>query len=147
MSSAPGETPLIEAEPARPVEAPTSLPRSDRARQTSYRSRFVAVYVALAVIAGVGVGAFLVLLARPEAKEPPAWSTTFVPAGSEAAKAKQIASWIAGRYKLANGQQLAAALVGPPAVSAGASQGGDIPVRAIAIRPDTSTGKKEEECV
>jgi hypothetical protein len=40
-----------------------------------------------------------------------------------------------------SGQQLVAAIVSPPKVT-GAE--GDLPVSTIAIRPDTSTGKKEE---
>jgi hypothetical protein len=103
------------------------------------------VYFALALVAGIAVGGFLVLLARPDPAPPAPWSPNFVPEGSEAAKAKQIAARVSERYKLGNGQQLAAALVGPPAVSAGTSSGGDIPVRAIAIRPDTSTGQQEED--
>jgi len=135
---------LIDAEPARPVGGKVSAPRSERARQSSYRGRFGVVYFLLAVVTGVAVGGFLVLVSRADPAPPVPWSD-FVPEGSEAAKAKQIAARISERYKLANGQQLAAALVGPPAVSAGASQGGDIPVRAIAIRPDTSTGQREED--
>lgn len=144
MSDGAKETTVIEAEPARPVGGGSSSGRADRARQSSYRTRFALVYLLLALVAGLGVGGFLVVMAEPDPVPAPPWSPGFVPEGSEAAKAKQIAARISERYKLANGQQLAAALVGPPAVSAGASQGGDIPVRAIAIRPDTSTGKQEE---
>lgn len=144
MSDTTHDSTLIDAEPARPVGGEVSASRSDRARQSSYRGRFGIVYLVLAVVTGVAVGGFLVLMARPDPAPPVPWSD-FVPQGSEAAKAKQIAARISERYKLANGQQLAAALVGPPTVSAGTSAGGEIPVRAIAIRPDTSTGKKEED--
>ena len=144
MIDSAGDSRLIDAEPARPVVGNLSASRSDRARQSSYRSRFGIVYFLLAAVTGVAVGGFLVLMAREDPAPPPAWSA-FVPQGSEAAKAKQIATRIAGRYKLANGQQLAAALVGPPAVSAGTTAGGEITVRAIAIRPDTSTGQHEED--
>jgi hypothetical protein len=129
------------------VSSESSVPRSERARQSSYRSRFALVYFLLAIVTGVAVGGFLLLASRPDPAPPVPWSPDFVPEGSDAAKAKQIAARISEKYKLANGQQLAAALVGPPAVSAGASQGGDIPVRAIAIRPDTSTGTQEEDDV
>lgn len=136
---------VIEAEPARPVGSSEPFSRADRARKSSYRTRFGIVYLVLALVAGVAVSGFLVLLSKPDPAPPAPWSPSFVPEGSEAAKAKQIAARISERYKLANGQQLAAALVGPPAVSAGTSSGGDIPVRAIAIRPDTSTGQQEED--
>lgn len=134
---------VIDASRARPVDAQADPGDGDQARRNGYRHRFGVVYVALALIAGVAVGGFLVLLSKPDPAPPSPWSR-FVPEGSEAAEAKQIAARISERYKLGNGQQLAAALVGPPAVSAGTSSGGDIPVRAIAIRPDTSTGLHEE---
>lgn len=135
---------VIEAQPAQPVGSSEPFSRADRARRSSYRSRFGVVYFLLALVAGVAVGGFFVLLSKPDPAPPAPWSPNFVPEGSEAAKAKQIAARISERYKLANGQQLAAAIVGPPAVSAGTSSGGDIPIRAIAIRPDTSTGQHEE---
>ena len=144
MSETPHEATVIDAEPARRAGRHASVPRAERARQSSYRGRFGVVYVALALVAGVALGGFLVLMTRSDPAPPPPWSTGFVPEGSEAAKAKQIAAQISAKYKLASGQQLAVALVGPPEVSAGESQGGNIPVRAIAVRPDTSTGKREE---
>ncbi len=144
MSDVTPENVVIEAQPARPVERSERVTRTARARRSSYRARFGIVYVVLALVAGVAVGGFFVLLAKPDPTPAPPWSTGFVPEGSETAKAKQIATHISEQYKLANGQQLAAAIVGPPAVSAGTSSGGDIPVRAIAIRPDTSTGRHEE---
>lgn len=134
---------VIEAEPARPVAGRPHTSRRDRARLAAYRGRFGLLYLALAVVAGAGVGAFVVLLSRPDAAPAARWSA-WVPTGSDSAKAKQIAARISKRYHLDNGQQLAAALVGPPQVAAGGGVGGDIPVRAIAIRPDTSTGKQEE---
>lgn len=135
---------VIEAEPARPVGGSQPFSRAERARKSSYRTRFGVVYFLLALVAGIAVGGFLVILSKADPTPPAPWSPSFVPEGSEAAKAKQIAARISERYKLANGQQLAAAIVGPPAVSAGTSSGGDIPIRAIAIRPDTSTGQHEE---
>lgn len=145
MSDTTPENVVIEAQPARPVEGDSRAARATRARNSSYRGRFGIVYLVLALVAGVAVGGFLVLLAKPDPVPPAPWSPGFVPQGSEAAKAKQIAARISERYKLANGQQLAAAIVGPPTVSAGTSSGGDIPIRAIAIRPDTSTGQHEED--
>jgi hypothetical protein len=135
-SAAPG---FVEADPARPIVGPPS--RTDRARSAAYKSRFVIIYSVLAILAGGAVGAFVVILSRPEAPPQPRWST-WAPTGSDQARAKQVADHVSHAYKLQNGQQLAAALVGPPQVSAG--ENGDVPVSAIAIRPDTSTGKKEE---
>lgn len=144
-SAAPSSEPaakVVDAEPARPVSDGVPRGRGERARSAAYRTRFALVYVGLAVIAGIGVGALVVLLARPAATPPARWSA-WVPTGSDSAKASQIADVIAKRYRLDNGQQLAAALVGPPQVTSGGAAGGQVPVRAIAIKPDTSKGKQE----
>ena len=60
---------------------------------------------------------------------------------------RQIADHVSTRYRFQDGEQLVVALAGPPTVTAG---GGDqetnpIPVRAIAVRPDASTGKAEDD--
>lgn len=113
------------------------------ARGRSYRTRFIWIYFLLAALAGAGVAAFAVLLARPDAAPAARWSS-WQPTGSEDAKARQVAAHVANRYRFKNGQQMVTALVGPPRVSAGGDTG-DLPVRAIAIRPDTSSGKAEED--
>jgi hypothetical protein len=119
--------------------------RNDRARRAGYRSRFVALYLILGVVAGIAVGALVVLVARPDAGPAPKWSA-WEPTGSETAKTRQIADRITRSYRLPSGDQLAIALSGPPSVAAGdAESTGNIPVRAIAVRPDTSTGLAEEE--
>ncbi len=116
--------------------------RQDEARRKGYRSRFVWIYVVLGVLTGVGIAAFVVLLAKPDAAPAAKWSV-WAPTGSDDAKVRQVAAHVANRYRLKNGQQLVTALVGPPRVSGGAETG-ELPVRAIAIRPDTSTGKAED---
>ena len=141
--------PVIEAEPARPVggtegerrgtEAKAS--RRERARSAGYRTRFAVIYLCLALIAGVGLGAFVVILTRPEPPPTPSWSA-WAPTGSDTAQVRQIADQIAKRYRMKSGQQLVAALPSAPKVT---GSGGDVAVSAIAIRPDTSTGKKEED--
>jgi len=120
-------------------DPPLVRTRRDRARQTSYRVRFGIVYVVLAAIVGAGVGTFVVLASRGAPPEAAAWSS-WSPNGSRDASAKQIADHISKRYRLPSGNQLAVALVGPPKVQ-------DVPVRAIAVKPDTSTGQAEEDDV
>jgi hypothetical protein len=137
---APDDPPgFIEAELAQPIVQPERASRTDRARSAAYRSRFTIMYVALAVIAGIGVGAFVVLLARTDPPPPVKWSA-WQPTGSETAQVRQIADQVAKRYRQ-NGQQLVAALPSAPKVG---GTTGDVPVSTIAVRPDTSTGKKEE---
>lgn len=131
---------FIEAEPAHPVGRPEQATRMDRARSTAYRSRFLIIYAALVLVAAFGVWALVILVGRPEPAPPTKWST-WQPTGSETARARQIADRVAKSYRLQGGQQIAAALASAPKVS---SAEGDVPVSAIALRPDTSTGKKEE---
>ena len=50
MSEGVERSPLIEAEPAKPVGESSSVPRSERARRTGYRRRFAIVYGALALV-------------------------------------------------------------------------------------------------
>jgi hypothetical protein len=142
MTEPPAEHTVVEAEPAQRVLSGETATRSETPERRGYRGRFAVVYVALAVVAGTAVGAFAVLVASPDAGPAPAWSA-WQPTGSDDAKAKQIADHVAKGYRVAGGQQLAAALVGPAQVS-GNTETGDIPVRAIAIRPDTSAGLAEE---
>ena len=53
---------FIDAEPAQPVGRSTPREsRMDRARGAGYKRRFALIYLALALIAGIGVGAFIVL--------------------------------------------------------------------------------------
>ncbi len=141
-ATADGATDFIDAEPAQPVGRPP-VSRSDRARGAAYRMRFTVVYIALALVAGIGVGAFVVESTRPEPAAPTKWSA-WEPTGSDIAQARQIADQVAKRYRLPDGQQAVAAIVSPPKIS-GAD--GDVPVSTIAVRPDTSTGKKEESAV
>jgi hypothetical protein len=141
------DRPIVDAEQAKPVEDDDATEsRGERARRSGFRSRFGVIYFALAILAGAGVGSLVVLLARPEAAPSPAWSQ-WEPTGSETAKARQIADHVSKRYKLANGQQLSVALVGPPQVTASDGAAVNVPVRAIAVLPDTSTGQQEDSDV
>jgi hypothetical protein len=131
---------LVDAEPAKPMGE--SVPRRERARRTGYRRRFAIIYGALALLGGIALGALVVLLTRPDAVPSPAWSA-WEPNGSSNAQVKQIADHVAKEYRF-QGQQMAVALGGPPTVAAGGDSTNPIPVAAIAVRPDTSTGKAEE---
>ncbi len=101
----------IEAETAKPVNVP--IPRSERARHSAYRLRFVLFYFGLAVVAGSALGAFVVVLQRPKEKPPAPWST-FVPKGNLTARLFQIADVIPKSYRIQNGKQLVAATPSAP---------------------------------
>ena len=137
-----------EPQPHVPVAAAVSekqarrIGRAERARSTAYRLRFGLVYFVLAGIVGGAVGSFVVVATRPGDPPAPDWSS-WQPDGSNDARAKQIADHVSKRYRLPSGNQLAVAIAGPP--SATASDGSSVPVEAIAVRPDTSTGQAEED--
>jgi hypothetical protein len=143
MSDDAANSTVIEAEPAQPVSGAASSATSAGPRRGAYRKRFAFVYVALAVIAGAAVGSAIVLLGKPDAAPAAKWSS-WEPTGSRDARALQIADKVAKTYRLSSGSQLAVALVGPPQVSAGGDIG-EVPVRAIAVRPDTSRGQAEPD--
>jgi hypothetical protein len=137
--------PVIDAPLATPVGASEDgPPREERARLSGYRRRFAMIYLALALIAGVGLGALIVLVSRPESGPPPVWSA-WEPNGSETARVRQIADHVAKAYRTPEGDQLVVALAGPPTVTAGGETTNPIPIRAIAVRPDTSRGQAEED--
>lgn len=134
---------LIDAEPAKPVEGSADVPRSERARRAGYRRRFAVIYGSLALIGGIAIGALLVLVSRPDAVPNPAWSS-WEPTGSSNAQVLQIADHVAKQYKF-QGDQLVVALGGPPTITDAGNTNAEIPIRAIAVRPDTSTGQAEED--
>jgi hypothetical protein len=140
------QSPLIEAELAKraseaePAAAESTPRRADGGR---YRRRFAVMYIVLALVTGVGVGALIVLLAKPDAAPEQAWSA-WEPNGSETARVRQIADHVATAYRTPSGEQLVVALGGPPTVGSGSDSESPIPIRAIAVRPDTSRGQAED---
>ena len=120
------------------VLAPT---REERARRSSYRLRFGLIYVLLAAVVGAGVGSFIVLASGDDKPEEPAWSA-WQPTGSKLQKVRQIADRIPKAYHAENGSQLTVSIVSPLSVP---TAQGDVPVRAVFVRPDTSKGLAEED--
>jgi hypothetical protein len=131
------------ADDVTPVEAERPLvpDRRERARRSSYRFRFGLIYVLLAAVLGAAVGSFIVLASRGATPEEPAWSA-WHPTGSRLAKVRQIADRIPKVYKNDDGSQLTISLASSLAVP---TEQGDVPVRAVVVRPDTSKGLAEED--
>ena len=127
--------------PAAAPEQPLVPDREERARRSSYRFRFGVVYIFLAVVLGVGIGSFIVLASQGEPAQEPAWSA-WRPTGSRQAKVRQIADHIPKAYKNQDGSQLTVSLASSLAVP---TEQGDVPVRAIVVRPDVSKGLAEED--
>ena len=115
--------------------------RADRARRVAYRNRFAAFFVVLAVVAGAGVGALMVLVGRGSPEPTPAWSA-WEPTGTADQRVAQIADHVSRGYRLPSGNALVAITYqGPPV---GTSEDGTLgAVRAIAVRPDTTGGRAD----
>ena len=125
---------------AAPLPARTES-RADRARRLVYRGRFAAFYVLLAIVAGAGVGALMVLVGRGSPDPAPAWSA-WEPVGSAERRAAQIADHVSDPYRLPSGKALVAVTyAGPPTVTG--PDGSTFQVRAMAIEPDTTAGRAE----
>jgi hypothetical protein len=115
--------------------------RADRARRVAYRNRFGAFYVVLAIVAGAGVGALLVLVDRGSPAPAPAWSA-WQPNGTTDQQAAQIAVHVSEGYRLPSGNRLVQITYQGPAV--GTADGKTIlPVSSFAIRPDTTGGRAD----
>jgi hypothetical protein len=139
--------PLVEADRATRITGTDEAPDTEASRsQPVYRRRFTVIYVLLALVLGLGLGALVVLIAKPDAGPAQVWSR-WHPDGSDTARVRQIADHVSTQYRFADGEQMVVALAGPPTVTAGGGEQStnSIPVRAIAVRPDTSTGKAEED--
>jgi hypothetical protein len=142
MKTSATETP---SPPHGTVPATTTLSesRADRARRLAYRGRFTVLYFLLAVVAGAGVGALVVLLERGSPAPAPPWSE-WQPEGSAERRAGQIGDRIPDPYRLPSGRQLATVTyVGPPTVTG--PDGTTFQVRAVAVRPNTSGGQAEAD--
>ena len=129
------------AAPPEPEPLVLGPSREERARSSSYRLRFGIIYVFLAAVVGAGIGSFIVLATGPEKQEDPAWSA-WQPKGSTMAKVRQIADRIPKAYRTENGAQLTVSLAGPLSVP---TPQGEVPVKAVFVRPDTSKGLAEED--
>jgi hypothetical protein len=99
---------------AAPVEEPLAVRRRPGESVSVFRRRFALAYLALAVLAGLGVGATVLLIDRPEEKEV-LWSN-WRPIGSEGTFDDQIGDYVGARYRLPSGNPLAAVIPGPPTI-------------------------------
>jgi hypothetical protein len=122
---------------ATPVLVDRTATRGERARRSSYRLRFGAIYVLLAVVLGAAVGALIVLLSRPAAADPAAWSA-WRPEGRENQYPVEIADHVAAGYHLPSGRQLVGVL-------AGAAEVRDLPIRAVLIQHPSSTPTRRDD--
>lgn len=126
--------------PAGETRADRRLARRDRARRSSYRSRFMLIYLLLAAVLGGAATAF-VLLSNGEAPEEAAAWSAWEPTGSQMARLRQIADRIPQSYQQ-NGEQL---VVSTASMLTVPTEQGEIPIESVFVQPDTSRGLAEEE--
>jgi hypothetical protein len=122
--------------------------RAERARGSAYYFRFSLAYALLALVATAGIAVLVVVLARPSGKSTPQWSA-FVPTGSPAAKARQIATRVSSEYKSPTGGKLVTVVVSPLQTtrflqSDAGQVSVEVPISSLAVEADASTGKHEE---
>jgi hypothetical protein len=104
------------------------------ARALGTRSRFVIAYLLLGAAVGAGLGAFVVLLQRPGPEPPTPWSAWEPTSASIGATAQAIASHVGGRYRLADGRQIARIVTAAPTQAAG-----NVEAIALADKPNAVT--------
>ena len=100
---------MIDAPIAKRVdETADDVPREERARLSGYKRRFAIIYLGLALAAGAGLGALVIVLTDSDDTTQvvsQAWSE-FHPDGSPNARANEIAAHVTSRYRGSDGQQL-----------------------------------------
>jgi hypothetical protein len=107
MSDVASQEHVVEAEPARAAGTPEAN-REDRARKSSYSRRFAVIYVVLALVTGIAVGAVIVEALRDPAPTEtiPKGTTQFNPSEPGELGALQIADQVQRNYRLPNGDEL-----------------------------------------
>lgn len=133
-----------DAAPPAPAGSLTSRPesRADRARRLGYRSRFTALYILLAVVAGAGIGGVIVLVEREGPAPSEAWSE-WQPVGGPERRAVQIADHVSDAYRLPSGKQLATVTYAGPPTIAGPT-GETLQVSALAVETAATASEVDD---
>jgi hypothetical protein len=133
-----------DAAPPAPAGSLTSRPesRADRARRLGYRSRFAALYILLAVVAGAAIGGVIVLTEREGPAPSEAWSE-WQPVGGPERRAVQIADHVSDAYRLPSGKQLATVTYAGPPTIAGPT-GETLQVSALAVETAATASEVDD---
>ena len=127
----------------RPDEDATAS-RSDKARRSAYHSRFVGVYIALALVAGLGVGALVASIMRDDTSRPKAAAPAqFTPSKAGELGAIELARSVEQKYRLADGQELTGVIASRNTLQDG--QGGSFRVRFQLVEPFDATGNPDNK--
>ena len=130
---------------ARPAAEHPAPSGAERKHVSAYYTRFSLAYMLLIMLAVGGVGALVLILARPDAKRAPAWST-FKPTGEALQIERQIATQVSSEYKASTTDGLVSVFPGPLSttryIQTGSGQTSvQVPITLIAVQPDVSTGQ------
>lgn len=117
-----------------------SLIQRPREEVRVHRLRFAIAYLGLAVLAGVAVGAAILVADDSRQSSNVAWSA-WQPEESEAARPKEIGDYVATRYTHPNGSPLVLVFAGEPSIKTAET---DVPIRWVAIRGDEAAGEEDE---
>ena len=117
-----------------------TLIRRPREEVRVHRLRFAIAYLALAVLAGVAVGAAVLAMDDSRHETSIAWST-WKPEESDAARPKEIGDYVATRYTHPDGSPLVLVFAGEPSIKTAET---DVPIRWVAIRGDEAQGEEDE---
>ena len=122
----------------RPAAAEQAAPASRRLAsfEIHLRRRFAVAYFVLSIAVGAAVGLFIVFAGRSGPEPAGRWSAN-QPTLHGTAAADQIARYVAGRYRLASGNQLVTVLAGPAQVQ-------DVRISRVAIRPGFADDRQED---
>jgi len=133
---------VVDAEPARGAASPAA-DREERARKSSYSRRFAVIYVVLALITGVAVGAVIVEALKDPAptEATPTGATQFRPSEPGELGAMQIADQVQRSYRLPNGDELVNVVASRNTLQDGNL--GYLHVRFQIIRPADGTKDKD----
>ncbi|MCZ7590004.1 MAG: hypothetical protein M5U27_14350 [Gaiella sp.] len=98
---------LVDAPLAKPT-VEDRAPREERARLSGYRKRFGLVYIVLALVTGIAVGALIVVALRTDssAQQAVPRAAGFTPSEPGELGAMQIAELVQRNYRLPNGDEL-----------------------------------------
>jgi hypothetical protein len=117
-----------------------TLIRRPREEVRVHRLRFAIAYLALAVLAGVAVGAAILAMDDSRRETSVAWST-WRPEENDAARPKEIGDYVATRYSHPDGSPLVLVFAGEPSIKTAET---DVPIRWVAIRGDEAQGEEDE---
>jgi hypothetical protein len=136
------DRPVVDAEQARPVDSERpETSRADRARLSAFRSRFAALYLGLAIVAGAAIGSFVVLLMDPGEETAAPASRSIGTAKAGEAGAIDIADQVQRLYRRVDGTELVHVVASRNTLQDG--NGGFLRVRFQYIQPGDASEERD----